>query len=122
EGMRGFTSVHGTQLTDGGPAKPALPFPGADRPKATIPAASAVQVGNFPQLSVEQYASLHVELAALPGRSTEVLDRYRITEEQRHRLDAHWTARMATEPALRQAWEGACAAYKAWLARSKGER
>ncbi|MFS8066321.1 MAG: hypothetical protein ACMG6S_08105, partial [Byssovorax sp.] len=59
EGMRGFTNVHGTQLTDGGPGKPALPFPGADRPKAAIPAGGAAPVGNFPQLSVEQYASLH---------------------------------------------------------------
>ena len=122
EGMRSFTSVHGTQLADGGSGKPALPFPGADRSEATIPARGAAPVGNFPQLSVEQYASLHVELAALPGRSTEVLDRYRITEDQRRRLDAHWTARMAADPALRQAWDGACAAYKAWLARSKGER
>lgn len=122
EGMRSFTSVHGTQLPDGGLREPALPFLGVDPPKAAIPARGAAPAGNFPQLSVEQYASLHVELAALPGRSTEVLDRYRITEEQRRWLDAHWTARMAADPALRQAWDSACTAYKAWLARSKGER
>jgi hypothetical protein len=121
-GMRGFTSVHGTQLAEGGPVGSALPFPGTDRSKAAIPARVEAPGSSFPQLSVEQYASLYVELAALPGRSTEVLDRYRITEEQRRQLDAHWAARMVADPALRQAWDSACNAYKAWLARSKGER
>ncbi len=122
EGMRGFTDVHGTQLAEGGRGKPVLPFLGVEQPKVAIPARGAALLGNLPQLSVEQYASLHVELAALPGRSTEVLERYRITEEQRQTLDAHWMARMAAEPALRQTWDGACVAYKAWLERSKGER
>lgn len=119
-GMRNFTNMHGTQLADDGPVAPALPFPGAERPKAAVPAHVAASVSNLPQLSVEQYASLYVELAALPGRPMEVLSRYRITEEQQRGLDAHWTARMVADPALRKVWDGACDAYKAWLARSGG--
>lgn len=119
-GMRNFKDVHGTQLADDGPAGPALPFAGMDHPTVTPAARAAAPASNLPQLSVEQYASLQVELAALPERPMEVLDRYRITAEQRRGLDAHWTARMVADPALRRVWEGACDAYRAWLARSKG--
>ena len=121
-GMRNFTDIHGTQLADDGPVGPALPFLGTDRPKAAVPAPVAAPVSNLPQLSVEQYASLYVELATLPGRPMEVLDRYRITEEQRRGLDASWTARMVADPALRRVWDAACDAYRGWLARSKGGR
>ena len=121
-GMRNFKDVHGTQLADDEPLGPALPFLGADRPNTGAPARVAAPVSNLPQLSVEQYASLCVEPAALPGRPMEVLDRYRITEEQRRGLDAHWSARMVADPAPGQVWDGACNAYRVWLARSKGGR
>ena len=121
-GMRNFTDVHGTQLADDGSVGPVLPFLGANRLNAAPPAPVAALMSSLPQLSVEQYASLYVELAALPGRPMEVLDRYRITAEQRRGLDAQWSARMIADPALREVWDRACNAYRAWLARSKGGR
>ncbi len=121
-GMRSFKDVHGTQLAADGPVAPALPFAGAEPGSAAIPVRAVAPASNLPQLSVEQYASLCVELELAPARPTEVLERYRLTEEQHHALDASWNARMAADPALRRAWDGARDAYREWLARSKNRR
>jgi hypothetical protein len=71
-------------------------------------------------LSLEQYASLCVELAVVPGESEEVLRRYQITAEQRKALDDHWQRRIAADPTVWMAFDRAYAAYKAWFVASRG--
>jgi hypothetical protein len=93
---------------------PALPFaaapPAPPAPAAPAPAASP--------LTLEQYASLCVELQRRPDRIAETLGRYRVTAEQRAQLDAYWRSRLAADPALYVSFASACAAYRAWLAQS----
>jgi hypothetical protein len=72
-------------------------------------------------LSLEQYASLCVEIAAEPAKLDETLLRYRITAEQRTALDAYWRRRFAAEGQLWLAFDRAYAAYKKWLAASRAE-
>ena len=73
-----------------------------------------------PELTVEQYASLCVEIALSPDRLDYTLYRYHITAEQRAALDTHWRARFAAEPALRAAFAQAFAAYRNMLTSRQG--
>ncbi len=114
EGMRGF-SIHGTQMASDAPKKPALPFE-QNRPAAPAPAPVAASVGEVPALSLEQYASLCVDLAGEPLKRAEILGRYRMSEDQHRRLEASWQARMAADPRVRAALDQACTTYRAWLA------
>lgn len=82
--------------------KPELPF---STPSAPIPA-----------LSIERYASLCVELAAMPVNATQTLRRYQLSEPEWVALDTYWKARFSREPEVHAAWESARAAYRAWLA------
>jgi hypothetical protein len=68
-----------------------------------------------PALTLEQYASLCVEIAAAPARMAEISMRYGLTDEQRGRADAYWRARMAAEPEVAAAWNRAYATYRQWL-------
>jgi hypothetical protein len=68
-----------------------------------------------PSFSLEQYASLCVEIRRDPTRAGDVLRRYYLSTEQHRRLDAHWRPRLAEDAALRARWEQACATYDAWL-------
>ncbi|AUX42703.1 uncharacterized protein SOCE26_041360 [Sorangium cellulosum] len=82
-------------------------------PPAAAPAGSAGP--SSPTLSLEQYASLCVELTLHPGRVEETLKRYRINEEQRAKLDAYWQARIAGDPGVASAWKRAYVFYRDWL-------
>lgn len=110
EGMRGFLGITETQDAVGGARRPATPFE-AIAPPAPLTA---------PPLSLEQYASLCVEAALHPARLPEILRRYHLTAEQRPALDAHWQGRIAGDPAVRAAWERACATYRQWLLEQRG--
>jgi hypothetical protein len=77
------------------------------------PAAESSPAPPLPTL--EQYASLVVDLADAPERGAETLARYRISLEQRAIIDRHFQDRFAREPGLRATWEMACATYRSWL-------
>jgi hypothetical protein len=70
-------------------------------------------------LSLEQHASLHVELAQHPARKDAILQRYNITPEQQAVVDEDWRDRMTRDPALREAWHHAHAAYAAWFSQTQ---
>jgi len=93
-----------------------LPF-GPSAPPAARPVAPA----EAPQLSLAQHASLCVELALDPASSPEILGRYRVSEEQKRALDAHWQARLAADATLRAAWHQAYQSYQTWLLRQRGQ-
>lgn len=127
KGMQGMGDVGGTQIAPpsarGGPA---LPFDGAAARGVPAPAAPAAaqpraqapsNAGGAaaPTFSMEQYASLVVELDLDPARRLDTLGRYGITEAQRALVDARFQAWFAAEPAARSAWERACSTYRAWL-------
>jgi hypothetical protein len=63
-------------------------------------------------LSLEQYASLCVEIAADPGKAEAVLRRYHLTAEQREAIDAYWLRRMATDPTVWLAFDRASSTYR----------
>lgn len=133
KGMQDFTDIEGTQIGPDAPAVSALPFKALElagpqscppqRPEGNrreshpdwhtndIPAPPPP----LPSLSLEQYASLRVELDMAPARRHEVLLRYHVTEEQQQRLDGHWRARLEGDSGLRSAWERAYSSYRAWL-------
>lgn len=114
-GMRGFTNLSGTQGVSPLPATPALPFAGAKPPPPAPPPPLAVKPPlDLPSFSVEQYASLCVELELDPAHALETLLRYRLTAEQRTALDAAWRERMAQAADLYAAWSQAVARYKTW--------
>ena len=89
-GMRGFVDMRSTQLSpEAPPTNPAVPFVGAAPP----------------QLTLEQYAWMCVELALYPAHTPEVLRRYGVDAEQRARLDAYWGARVRGDGNVKAAWD-----------------
>lgn len=84
----------------------------APAPIAPSPAAEA-RPGGF---TVEQYASLCVEVQLYPARRAETLARYRITEGQKAEIDAAWGSRFQADPSARATYDQAVATYRAWLA------
>jgi hypothetical protein len=106
--MRGFSIMRGTAIGGDVPAQPVLPFSRTASPAGYNPPCG---------LSLEQAASLHVELTSL-GRGAsrgDVLRRYGLTGDQHQELTHFWGSRTATDPSLRERWEAACAAYHTWL-------
>lgn len=81
---------------------------------AAGPGAPAQAVA-VPEFTLEQYASLCVEIALGPDRVALTLTRYRLDAASRAALDAHWRARFGTVPGLRAAFAQAFSAYKAAL-------
>lgn len=84
----------------------ATPF---EKPKLDNPEA--------PVLTLERYASLCVDYAAAPTRAPEIAQRYGLTREQWVSVDAFWRGKMASDPAVKAAWEKACVGYGEWLRR-----
>jgi hypothetical protein len=80
---------------------------------AKAPPVSA-PVDTPPMLTVEQYASLTIDLLLEPGRARETLRRYHLTQAQKELLDAGWQARFAANPAAKTGFDAACSAYRAW--------
>ncbi|MRG97479.1 hypothetical protein [Polyangium spumosum] len=101
-GSRDVTDLRGTQPAFVAPRGPTLPF------QAT------------PVLSLEQYASLHVELSMYPAKALSILSRYRLDEEQRRRVEAYWQERMQFDAEVQEAWKDACDTFRAWLEARRG--
>jgi hypothetical protein len=60
---------------------------------------------SVPDLTVEQFAGLVIELEAYPARKAEILELYAIPSEASWRaVDASWKDRFISDPALRQRW------------------
>jgi hypothetical protein len=85
----------------------ALPFPAA--------AAAAAPQPPVPELSLEQYASLCVELHLHPDRAAAIVARYHLSTEAAAAIDARWRARIGADASLGAAFAGAYASYRAWL-------
>jgi hypothetical protein len=87
-------------------ASPLLPF--AARPARAEDAPA-------PELTLQQYASLCVEIDLFPERVAQTLARYRLTLGARIRLDADWQGRFARDPALRSDFARAYGTFKQHL-------
>lgn len=72
-----------------------------------------------PPLTLEQHASLAVELAMSPETIPETLARYRLSPEARAELDAHYREKKAGSAELSAAWDRAYHSYSAWLAANR---
>ncbi len=107
--------------------RPAVP-PAAERtdssraPARASTAAPPPASSPVPPLTIEQYASLCVDLLAASDKTAEVLARYRLTPDAKRSLDAHYRERFAASPAAREAWESARRAYESWLRSTSGKR
>jgi hypothetical protein len=116
------------------PAEPPAPVPKRTRAPAELggtldlgapPEASHLPFAPAPEppgpagLSLEQYASLCVELAFEPAKAAETLLRYQIDAEQRKALDDHWQRRIKAEQSVRARFEQAYTAYQRWYATSR---
>jgi len=102
KGMRGFKDLGGTEPSAAAPRGPTLPFRAS------------------PPLSLEQYASLCVELSMSPAQAPSILSRYRIDEEQRRRVEDYWREQMQSDAEVREAWNKACKTFRAWLEGQRG--
>ena len=98
------------------PVSAAMPFRPAD------PVAMKGDPRRAPGLTLEQYASLCVELDARPERVVETLARYHLSSEGRASLDALWKPRLAADAALFAAFGRAYTTYKASFVQARAER
>jgi hypothetical protein len=84
----------------------AVPFLGSTLGSGTVP---------FPRLTVQQYASFHVELTLWPERKEVTFQRYRVMHEAGCRaLQAHWEEVFRAKPEERAVFERAASAYAAY--------
>lgn len=100
-------------LVDLGAILQALPF-AKGAPAGSDLSASAALSGP-PKLTLEQHASLCVEIAQSPARTIETLARYRITSQEKVVLDQHYRDRIAADPEVRATWERSYQSYHVWL-------
>jgi hypothetical protein len=66
-------------------------------------------------LTLEQYASLAVELGERPERRAEILSRYRVAPAAFEPLCSAWQRRLAEDTGMRDRFERGCAEYRRWL-------
>ncbi len=85
-----------------------------ETPKPPLKAESQGAASGRLELTLEQYASLCVEMGLDPQHPTEVAHRYGLTVERARELDAHWKARIATHPGVRTSFDAAYQKYRAW--------
>ena len=105
----------------------ALPFPRAAARAGDAPTAADPNAPLPPppppaaqRLTLEQYASLCVEIALAPAREIEALARYRITPREKVLTDEYYRERIAANPEVRAAWERSFQSYQAWLQSRQG--
>jgi hypothetical protein len=85
-----------------------------ERPGAPLPFKDA----QAPELSVDQFAALSVELEAYPDRKKDILAMYGIVTEGAWReCDGHWASRLGADPALRLRWMRLAVELRAKLVR-----
>ena len=87
-------------------------------PSASVAAAPPAPA-TAPPLTLQQHASLCVELAEAPERAAEIFGRYRVTAAQKEQMEAWLRDRFAREPSLRDAWNHAYVTYRDWLAQQR---
>jgi hypothetical protein len=104
----------GTLDAAGAPQGPALPFVGANGPPTGVGAPYQ------PPLTLQQYASLCVDLEA--DYVVDVLRQYRLSPEQKAALDTHYQRLFAERPSERLAFGGARKTYAAWRQTAKSGR
>jgi hypothetical protein len=124
------------------PATPAMPFaaraassaetlphvvaraPTAQEGSGTVAVGNEVAAPPLPpgiaDLTLQQYASLRVELHVRPDCAAASLDRYGVSAESGERLDAYWRARFEADPLLRMTFAQAYAKYLEWLKANPG--
>jgi hypothetical protein len=96
------------------PADARSTLPAGDVRSATLP----FKPVGAPELTVEQYAALTVELEAYPERRSEILGMYGIMTETAWRgCEGQWSARLVADGALRQRWMKLSADLKKKLVR-----
>ena len=98
-----------------------LPLGGDALQKAVVAVPFAGSTGgvglvSFPSLTVQQYVSLRMDLAARPEREGETLLRYKVpSAASRRALEEHWQEQLALRPELRVELDAAVAIYVNWL-------
>jgi hypothetical protein len=98
------------------PAAPAPAAPAVSAPVSAVPASpAAVPAASPPTLTLQQYASLCVELHRDPARTAETLARYRLSPAQWTSIDAAQRARLSTDPAAYAEFWRAYELYRAFL-------
>ncbi len=102
----------------------ALPFT-KDAVRSVAPSANADRSAPplppvAPVLTLEQHASLCVELALAPARAAETLARYRITPQEKTLVDQYYRDSIAASPEARASWERSYQSYHTWLRSSHG--
>lgn len=123
-------SLTGTSLALDVPRGAPLPFAGSnarpDRPSSgDRPPDPAVvpSVGHRPPtFTLEQHASLHVELDLYPDRQAQTLVRYGLTGDTKTAIDLQMTTQMARDPAWHERWNQAYQTYRAWLESERARR
>jgi hypothetical protein len=83
--------------------------------KQALPFAAKRVPEEPPRLTLQQHASLTVDIALAPERAMESLGRYGLTVPEKVALDALYRERLAADPAARAAWHEAYRFYHAWL-------
>ena len=129
---RAASKLGETTLAADIPRGPALPFAGPGAGEAKKKKLGELKLGMeipknlplpraayTPPLTLEQHASLVVELGFAPERTAETLARYRLTIESRAELDAHYREKIAGSAEIRAAWDRAYQSYTAWLAANR---
>lgn len=101
------------------PPLPSKRVPVAAPSQPALPAAQATSAAADGGLSLEQHASLCVELALDPSRAAEALARYRTTAARKDELDLLWKARFAADPPLEVRWKEAYRLYADFLAKRR---
>jgi hypothetical protein len=112
----------GTSLELSFPRGPVVPFARPAPPAPPPSTAPPVVQSAAPQaaaLTLEQHASLCVELALAPARTAETLARYRLTPGAKVLVDQHFRARMDQDPTARSAWDRAYKTYHEWVTASR---
>jgi hypothetical protein len=100
------------------PALPSTRLPSSARLEPARSAAPVPMPSSFANdgLSLEQHASLSVEIAQNPSREADALSRYRITSERKAELDALWRTRFSADPTIEAKWWQAYRLYADFLA------
>lgn len=88
----------------------------APEPPKVSPTKPPVAVAVLPELSVEHYAYLCIELEVRPDRTAEVLARYQVPRESLETLHAVWRQRLNFDNAAKTMFARVSTDYKIWLA------
>ena len=97
------------------PAEPARPQP----PAAPAPPAPTGPPPPPPVLTLQQHASLTVELELAPKNAAAIHARYGLTAGMKKAVDDHYHAELSRSPELRRAWRAARDAYRDWLTKNR---